>query len=63
MCTYPDLMMGYRNVTGQNGPSVYTKWAQRVTKSMIIGHKTLQFDGNGSYQVPRALGHEYQWYK
>ena len=25
VCTDPDLIMGYRNVTTQNGPSVYTK--------------------------------------
>ena len=59
MSPYPDLITGYMMVTRKNGLSVYTYQAKGDSKSLIIGHKTLQFDENGLCQVPRALSHEY----
>ena len=59
MSPYPDLITGYKKVTCQNGLSVYTYQANGDSKSLIIGHKTLQFHENELCQVPRALCNEY----
>ena len=59
MSPYLHLITGYKKVTCQNGFRMYTYQAKGDSKSLIMGHKTLQFDENGLYQVPQAISHEY----
>ena len=60
MSPYLHLITGYKKVTYHNGLRMYTYQAKGDSKSLIMGHKTLQFDENGPCQVVRASGHEYE---